>query len=144
MFVYGSDFKRQKISPLNNFNPLQWMINDLTYVFWITATVLLYFLRRVMKLRRRGFMEAFFDISITFIGGGNVRIDHKLEKWLFGIVFLGAFFLSTVWQETSIFPSFLLPNQNIDTFDKLAKVGPTFYAATPFQASSHLIEEMLK
>lgn len=142
IFYYGSDYERQRTHSF--LTRISSMLNLWMFLFFILMTISLCVLRRIARLKRDGLFSTCIDISITFIGGGNVRIDHKIERWLFGIAFIAFFFLNAIWQNEYLYPSLLLPDKTIDTFKKLSKINPPIYLSLQLKAYNDVIVEMLR
>lgn len=141
LFVYGTDYKRQaNNSILKKLKPfVHW--KSLIFVFAIIA---LCFLRRMLKLRRDGLISAYIDIGIVVGGGGNLRIDNKIERMFFAIMFVAFFFLTALWLETTLYPSFLIPHRTIDTFNELAEVNTPVYISIKLKDKEQLVIGMLR
>lgn len=142
LFYYGSDYERQRTHSF--VTQISLMFNLWMFLFYICMAIPLCILRRIARIRRDGLFSTCVDISITFIGGGNVRIDHKMERWLFGIAFVGFFFLNAIWQDEYLYPSLLLPDKIIDTFKELAEINPPIYLSPQLRAYNDVIVEMLR
>lgn len=142
VFVYGSNYQRQSTD--NVFSKLKVFLFNWTNLFVIMAAVVLCFVRRLGKLRRDGFISVLIDVTVIFIGGGRLRMDHKLERWFFVIVSTGALFLNGICLEPTLFPSFLLPQQSVDTLQQLTEIRPPIYSVALFKRDEHLVIEMLR
>lgn len=98
IFVYGEDFKRQ----LN-----MWFIPGSARTIFIfiimficLAAIVLCIIRKKFKLRRADLPITFIHTIVAFIGGEDLRMRHKWERWFFGIVMIGAFFITSVYGGT--------------------------------------------
>lgn len=142
VFFYGKDFKRQRITTfLDNFWPL--FFNWFNF-FIVLFAIFLCAIRRVVKLRRDGFISSFIDVLITFIGGGDLHInDHRLEKWFFGVVYVASIFLNAIGLESTLFLSYVDSDHRIDTFDKLRHINPPFAISTTL-GDRDIVEKMLR
>lgn len=140
VFVYGTDFERQKYHILNSSEAF---VGRAILAFFFFAAAVLCYVRRINRLRRDGYSSSFIDTVVTFIGGGNLQMNHKLERWIFGILLIGCFFLSTFWFEV-MFPSFLLSDKKIKTFDDLIKINPTIYIPNSLHFQADRITDMLR
>lgn len=140
-FVYGSDFKRQRDIFL-----LPGNVRDLIGViatFSGFASIILYVLRRKLKLRRNGLFSAIVDTLIPFIGGGNVQMRHKHERWFFGIVISAAFFMMTIWSSVFLYYTCSFFDQKIETFNQLAELKPSIYLyPNLLKFKEHVLEKM--
>lgn len=141
-FVYGQDYQRQFSA--NLFSKLKLFIFNWTNCFVISAAVVLCFVRRLRKLRRDGFLSVLIDVMVIFTGGGRLRMDHKLERWFFVIVSIGALFLNSICLESTLFPSYLQRQQNVETFQQLTEINPPVYLAPLLERDSDLVQQMLR
>lgn len=142
-FFYGNDYKRQRISSfLAHFGSLlfNW------FNFWIAlCAVSLCVFRRILKLRRDGLMSSYIDVLVTFIGGGNLLINHhRLEKWFFGTLLVSSIFLNAIGIESSLYASYVDSFGRIDTFEKLASINPPIYVSPSVKRNFDIINEVLK
>lgn len=142
LFIYGTDYQRQTNN--NLFGKLQLILLNWTTFFMILSAIVLCFIRRLSKLRRDGFISVLIDICVIFIGGGRLRMDHKLERWLFVIVSIGALFLNSFTLTSILFPSYLQPQRSIETFQQLAEIKPPFHIGRAFSRDEPIILEMLR
>lgn len=140
-FVYGTDYQRQ----INNnlFSKLKIFTFNWTNLLVILAAIALCFIRRLNKLRRDGFISVLIDVVVIFTGGGNLRMDHKLERWFFVIMSIGAFFLNAICLGPTLFPSYLLPCRNIETFQELAAINPPIYISFLLRGDKHLVADLM-
>lgn len=126
-FVYGSDFQRQK-----DIFRMPQSIRVLyigTAVFVILASIVLCFIRRKFRLRRDSLFSTFIDTCVTFINGGNLQMRHKWERWFFGILLIGSFFLMAICTSDLLCFVYHVEDQEIDTFDELAQTQSPIYAS---------------
>lgn len=108
------------------------------------ATIVLCIIRRKLKLRRSGLIPSFIDTLTAFIGGGNVRMQHKIVKWFFGILWIAAFFKISVFLSDLVdyFTSIL--NQEVSTFEQLAQINPQFVVSESITQHRGRILEMFR
>lgn len=141
LFVYGNDHKRHTTNfVLNELKPFfHW--HELILLF---TAIVLCFLRRTLRLRRDGFISAFIDMNVVITGGGNLRVHHRIERIFFAFMFVAYFFMTAIWLETTLYPSFLIPHQTVDTFDELAEINAPIYISDVFVDNEQIIIEMLK
>lgn len=112
--------------------------------FVSSATIVLYLMRRKLKLRRKGLSTVFIDIIIGFIAGGNLRIQHKLERWFFGVLLVGVFFIISLTAGDLLDCVYRILNQRISTFRQLAKIDSPVYIKQLLAMHGHNIQEMLR
>lgn len=141
VFVYGDDFKREKY---HIFNKSAGITASLVLTFFLLVAAVLCYVRRSRHLRRDGYMSSFIDVLITFCAGGNLRVNHKFERWILGILLIGCFFLTALFFELVLFPSFLERDRNIKTFEELAKVNPPVYYSYILKENIEVILGMLR
>lgn len=113
VFFYGNDYTRA-MNLL--FIPRYVQVSTSSIVVFIfLAVIVLSMIRKKLGLRRSDFVSTFIDTVIPFIGGGNVRIEHKWEKWFFGIVIIGAFLITSTFTGVLLDCVYLLFSQKITT-----------------------------
>lgn len=141
-FFYGNDYKRQKTS---SFHAYFGSLLFNWFNFWIIlCAVSLCVARRILKLRRDGLMSSYIDVLITFIGGGNLLINHhRLEKWFFGTLLVSSIFLNAIGIESSLYASYVDSYGKIDTFEKLASINPPIYVSSAVKRNFDIIKEVL-
>lgn len=141
VFVYGIHSPRKKYtSPYLKWGlAINWM-----EIFWIISATILCILRRRMRLRRDGFISCAFDMFIAIFGGGNLRIRHKLERLLFGIVLIGSFFMLAIWADAFLFICNFISDQQIDTFEKLVEENPSIFISHVLKKYEDIIFKMLR
>lgn len=143
VFFYGDDFKRQRISTF--FNHFSSLLFNWFNFFILLSGILLCAIRRIGRLRSDGFISSFIDVLITFIGGGNLRINrHRLETWFFGSVFVASIFLNAIGLESSLFSSYIELDQRLETFDDLIQINPPFYISLTLKEHVDAINAMLR
>lgn len=69
-------------------------------MFICLAAIVLCIIRKKFKLRRADLPITFIHTIVTFIGGEDLRMRHKWERWFFGILLIGAFFITSVYGGT--------------------------------------------
>lgn len=141
-FVYGADFKRQKYQIF-----LTDIGEEAFYLvggFLLLAAALVCFVRRKLQLRRDGLNSAMLDVYIAFFGGGNLRVHNKFERWMFEVLLIGSFFLMTFWLDAVLFPSFLIQDQSIKTFDQLAEANIPIYMLMFNREDNNIFTESLR
>lgn len=142
MFIYGKDFTRGTNIFLipDTIQTLAGLIS----LYICLAAIVLCIIRRKFKLRRDGLFAAFIDTLIPFIGGGNLRIGHKWEKWFFGILLIGAFFITSLFAGDLVDCIIRIWNQKISTFEQLAKINPPIVIDPTLAPYSERIQAMLR
>lgn len=142
IFVYGSDYQRQWKN--NTLAQTIVFIVNWTNLFIFLMAMGLCFIRRLNKLRRDGFISTLIDVTVIFTGGGSMRMDHKLERWLFVIVSVGALFLNSLCLDATLYPSYLLSSRTIDSFQQLYETNSPIYLAESLEKHEQLIIQMLR
>lgn len=142
IYIYGTDHKPEKFRVL--LTGLGATTLSIFFVLIALAAAVLCFYRRTNRLQRDGYISSFIDVCITFYGGGNLRMRHTFERLFLGMLLIGFFFLMAFWQEAVLFPSFLLYDQRVRTFDDLAKKNPPIYNAISLSESTEIIGQMLR
>lgn len=143
IFVYGTDSNRQlSIIP---FPVCLLYLNYSMFVTIISAAVVLCYIRRTFKLRRDGYISSFIDTIVGFIGGGTLRIVHKLERYFFGILMIGGIFLVAIWTDKVLDHIYHIQFFEVDTLKKLSEIGRLPVFVSPFWESDRdLLEEILR
>lgn len=108
------------------------------------AAICMCMMRRLNQLRNNGFVPVLIDVMVIFTGGGNLHMHHRLEKWFFAILSIGAFFINAICLEETVFPSYLQPMQRIQTFEEVAKLNVPVYIGNTLKRNQFLIKEMLR
>lgn len=142
IFIYDT---HQKLKFNDNlFSKLRHFLINWTNLFVILAAILLCIVRRWKKLRCDGFISVLIDVMVIFTGGGKLRMDHQTERWFFAVVSIGAFFLNAICLGPTLFPSYLLAQRSVNTFQELAQINPRIYIDLLHQPQENLIIEMIK
>lgn len=141
VFFYGSDYDR-------NSNRTIWS-SLLASSIWIYLSLtlliaLLFFIRRIQNLRQNGIISCSIDIIAGILGSGNLHISHMYEKWFFGIVSIAGIFISAIGIYGILFPSFLIPDKEISTFEELNKINPPIYGVNIYRTREAHIREILR
>lgn len=125
MFVYGADFQRK-----HNILLIPITIKIATILitsFMCVAAIVLHKMRKTFKWQRVGLSLAFVDVIIAFIGCGNLRVRHKLERWFFAILLIGAVFMTPIFAGELLKQVYLMHDQEITTFAQLEQIkSPIF------------------
>lgn len=142
VFVYGTDFQRQ----MNIFfipKSVQF-VGALVLLFISAAAIALYIIRKKLRLFRNDLLSALIDCWIPFIGGGNLQLEHRLERWFFAILLFGAFFIMSVFSGDLLDCVVRVLNTKISTFSELADINPPIYSNLELYLHKDLIHEKLK
>lgn len=142
IFVYGQDFTRH-MNILLIPESIQ-LLAGLIMLFICLAAIVLCIIRRKLELQRNGFVSSFVDTLIPFIGGGNLRIEHKWEKWFFGILIIGAFFITSLFAGDFLDCVYLILSQKITRFEQLAQINSTAVFNPSLNANLRDIRSMLR
>lgn len=142
-FVYGKDFQRQ----LNLFveipKPIK-VVASLIVLFVSLAAIVLHFIRRTFGLPRDDLVSTHIDCWIPFIGGGNLAIQHRFERWFFGMLLFSAFFIMSVFAGDLLDSAIKVLNQKISTFEQLAQLNSPIAINPALIQDSNMIHEMLR
>lgn len=122
LLLYGTDFERE-IGFLRAPDAAK-SVATLIALFLILATITLYILRRRFHLPGDSLAASFCDCLIPFIGGGNLRMEHRLERWFFGIMLVAAFFTMSIFGGDLVDGVVRVLNSKIKTFEELGKRNP--------------------
>lgn len=125
IFVYGHDFNR-------NIDVFNLSTSLLIYGgVWIILTVLLATIlwigRQKLNHRRNEFTLALIDITVTYLAGGNLRMQHKIEKWFFGILLIFAFFLTSILTGDVLDQIYRVNSQKMSEFHELSQLNLSIY-----------------
>lgn len=121
IFVYGDDFSRH-MNILLIPESVQ-ILAGLIVLFKISAAIILFIIRRKFQLRGGNFISAFIDTMVAFTAGGNLRLRHKFERWFFGIMLIGAFFITSLFMGDILDCIYRIFDQKVSTFEQLATVN---------------------
>lgn len=142
LFVYGTDYTRQ-MNILLIPEAVQ-IVAALITLTMSTAALVLSVIRRKLRLRRGGLLTAFVDIWITFIGGGNLRVDHKLERYFYAILLTAAFFITSLFAGELLDCIVRILNQKITKLEQLKEIDAPIYNTASLHASHKRIDELLR
>ena len=120
--IYGSDFIRKM--DIFRAPPSITLMATLVGLFLILATFILYIFRRRFHLPGDDLAASFFDCLIPFIGGGNLRMVHRFERWFFGIMLVGAFFTMSIIGGDLVDNVVINLTSEISTFEELNRRSP--------------------
>lgn len=142
VFVYGTNFTRQ-MNILLIPEAVQ-IVAALITLFMSLAALVLSIIRRKLNLQRGGILSAFIDIFITFIGGGNSRMDHKWEKWFFSILLIAAFFITSIFAGELLDCFVRILNQKITKLEHLKGLNAPIYITPALHPYGPHIDELLR
>ena len=125
VFVYGTDYQRQHDIFLVPNSVL--LVTSLIVLFMSLSSITLYIARRRFNLPHDSFTLSVMDCLIPFIGGGNLRMEHRFERWFFGVMLFGAFFIISVFGGDLVDTVVQIHSSKIETFDDLAKTNVKSY-----------------
>lgn len=140
VFTYGEDYTRYQNILLIPDAIL--IMGGFIMLYIFVSAIVLYFFRKKFKLQRASVLSAFIDTLIPFIGGGNIQIDHKWEKWFFGILLIGSFFIVSLFAGDLLDCIYLILNQKITKFEQLAEIDTSLVVMNPFYKD--VVLEMLR
>lgn len=110
----------------------------------IVAVITLYAIRNRFELLGNVVGSVIVDCLIPFVGGGNLRMEHQFERWFFGILIIGAYFIVSVFGGDLVDSVVQIHNSKVETFDDLAKIKPSIYIDKYLAIHIEDISEMLK
>lgn len=141
-FVYGTDYGRGMYSQAI---PLSTQIAvGLMLLFICLAAISLSIIRRKLKLRGDDFYKSFIDCLIPLVGGGNIRMRHKYERWFFGVSYFAAFLLVNIFASDFVNAIITIFDSKISTFEQLAQTNSPIYIHEPLRFHSDEIHGMLQ
>lgn len=123
VFVYGMDFKRERDIFLVPNSIL--LVTSLVVLFMTLSSMTLFVARRKLNLHGNSITTSIMDCLIPFIGGGNLQMEHRFEKWFFGIMLIGGFFIISVFGGDLVDTVVKIHSSKIETFENLASTGVT-------------------
>lgn len=142
MFVYGADFHRQ--IHILNISATVKIAAILILLFMVLAAFILRKMRKNFNLRRVDFSSAIIDILIVFIACGNLRVRHHLERWFFGILLIGALFMTPIFTSELLNQVYRMQDQKLTTFEQLAEIGAPIYINPALFMHAETISEQLR
>lgn len=108
------------------------------------AAIILCIVRRKFTLERFDPMSAVTDTIVAFIGGGRFQMANKLEKWIFGILSLGAFFIISLFAGDMLFYMYRILNQKVNTFQELSTIETPIHSNPTLTMYGDDIQKMLR
>lgn len=125
IFVYGSDMKRQQKSIYASLCGNKSVL--LCLLFHLLAAAALCYLRRRERLPHDGYILCWIDVFAAFVGGGTIRTTHRLERWLFGLIYIGSFFLVAIWGGLVFYPAFYERDHSVESIKEIAEINPPIF-----------------
>lgn len=125
IFIYGDDFIRN--IDVFNFSTICLIYGGVWIMITVLLAAILWIGRRKLNLRRNEFSLALIDIFVTYFAGGNLRIQHKLEKWFFGILLIFAFFLTSILTGDVLDQIYRVFSQKVSAFHELSQSNLSIY-----------------
>lgn len=141
LFIYGPNFKRE--TDIFSVPKSVVVVASMVLSFIFGAALLLYVMRRKLRLFRYDFLSATLDCWIPFIGGGILRPEHRLERWFFTILSLGAFFIMAVFSGDLLDCVVCVLIAKVNTFAKLAAINPPIYSPYELTTQQELVSGKL-
>lgn len=142
LFVYGTDFRRHMSS---SSNPTAFRkVSGIIVLFSTLVAINLCIARRRLNLVRSGLISSFIDTLVAFMGGGNLRMQHKFERWFFTVLMVGAFFMTALWTGELLSLAYHITDQKVNTFEQLIKINTTIYNGDRETNINDIVHEMLK
>lgn len=141
VFVYGNDFKRQEYRPY--LTRLGTKLFCALNAFGFSAIAALFYLRRKLRLRHNDIVSVVMDVHIISVAGGNLRVHNKYERLFCAILMIASFFNASFWWAI-VYPTFLIHNDQIDTFDKLVKINPPIFIPPTLKENDQDIIQLLR
>lgn len=123
IFMYGINFERER----NIFaasGSVQ-LTAGLIVLFVAVTAIILWLFRRKLNRPRDELQLAFMDSLTLIIGGGNLQMTHRFERWFFGTLLVGAFFMMAVFGGNLLDCFISVSDSKVRTFDDLAKTNST-------------------
>lgn len=141
VLVYGDDFPRRKNTFLISKSvEIQFM---LVILFLIFVVFVLRLIRQKWRLERRDLSATVIDCIIPFIGGGNLQMQNKLERWFFTILLFSAFLILAVVGGDLIDSITKIGLEKFDKLEQLAKINTPFIVDRNVGYYNGEIEEMM-
>lgn len=142
IFVYGTEFHRR--IHIMNISATVKIAAIFIILFMGLAAFILRKMRSNFNLRRADFSSAFIDILIVFIACGNLRMRHNLERWFFGILLIGALFMTPIFTSELLNQVYRMQDQKITTFEQLARIRAPIYINPALAMHAETIREQLR
>lgn len=143
VFVYGHDIERQvDIYHFSKKFMILFSINN--FITTSLATILWIARRKIMSISQSEFSLAQLHILSVIFGGGNVRIQHRFERYFFSILMLASFFTVPLTLGEYLEEAYNFLNQQMSTFEELRQFNLSVYSTPPLRNHNNDVQEMLK
>lgn len=110
----------------------------------IFATIVLIVIRRKLRLQRSDLSASAIDCIIPFIGGGNLQMQNKWEKWFFGILLFSAFLIVAVASGDLLDSLTNTETEKITKLKQLANINTTIYVNIDLGLYRQKVEAMIE
>lgn len=100
-------------------NSVQHLLALIVFLICLVAVII----RRRWKLQRYRLIQVFVDFIVVFIGGGNVAMQHKIEKCFLIISFVSTFFVTSLFVSDLVGYVIQVLCQKIPTFEQLSQMN---------------------
>lgn len=141
IFVYGTDYKRSiDIFRVSN---LIKIVIALIALLLIVAILTLYTMRKLFKFPSSDAVSCTMDCLVLFIGGGNPRMGHRFERWFFGILMTGAFFIVSIFGGDLVDSVVRILNSKVRTLEDVIEINPSIHIETDLATNTLEILAML-
>lgn len=139
MFVYGTNFERER-NVFNASASVQ-LAAGLIVLFVVVTAIILWLLRRKFVSIRNGLQLALLDCLTLTIGGGNLQMENRFNRWFFGTLLFGIFFMMAVFGGNLLDCFVSVADSKVRTFDDLAKTNATINIA---ESSEFYVDELIE
>lgn len=142
VFVHGIDYQRET-EMFRVYTSIKSVTAIIASLF-IVAIIILYAIRKRFALPGNDVGLCVLDCFVSFIGGRGLQMRHRFERWFFGILLIGVFFIVSVFGGDLINSVVCILVPKILTYEDLVGINPLVYI-DPEVTSPHLgVHEMLR
>lgn len=142
IFVYGTDYKRE--IDIFSIQESVKVVAGLILFLLVVAIITLYAIRKRFSLRGNDIASCILDCLIPFIGGGNLRMEHRIEGRFSVVLLFGAFFIMSVFGGDLVDSVVRVLYTKIDKFEDLSEINPPVYCDMDLVFHSLAITAMLR
>lgn len=89
-------------------------------------------------------MPSLIDTMVAFISGGNLRMRHKWERWFFGILLIGAFFITSLFTGDLLDCIMTILNHKMKRLEQLADLPSPIYVHSTLVNDVEHIQNILR